>query len=106
MCDILSQRPLAFICATLIAQSGVYRPYTHANVLKKKGANLPENASNAVFQGEEKVLVTGPWYSQSAVYQILFNGVGVETTLVQSGVLRCYAPGNVLVMILRMEASF
>ena len=47
-----------------------------------------------MFQGDEKVLVTGPWYSQSADYQILFDGCGVATTLVQSGVLRCYTPGN------------
>ena len=51
------------------------------------------NTFNAVFQGDEKVLVTGPWYSQSADYQILFDGCGVATTLVQSGVLRCYTPG-------------
>ena len=47
-----------------------------------------------VFQGEEKVLVTGPWYSQTSRYQILFDSDPVPTTLVQSGVLRCFSPGN------------
>ena len=51
--------------------------------------------SNHLFQGQEKVLITGPWYSQSLVYQILFDGEPVPTTLVQSGVLRCYCPGTV-----------
>ena len=46
------------------------------------------------FQGQEKVLVTGPWYSQTEPYQILFGGTPVATTLVQSGVLRCFAPGK------------
>ncbi|XP_023344878.1 calmodulin-binding transcription activator 2 isoform X5 [Eurytemora carolleeae] len=44
--------------------------------------------------GQEKVLITGPWYSQSSVYQILFDGEPVPTTLVQSGVLRCYCPDH------------
>ena len=46
-----------------------------------------------IFQGEEKVLVTGPWYSQTEPYQILFGGSPVPTTLVQTGVLRCFCPG-------------
>ena len=46
-----------------------------------------------IFQGEEKILVTGPWYSQTSPYQILFDGVPVSTSLVQSGVLRCFCPG-------------
>ena len=36
------------------------------------------------FQGEEKILVTGPWYSQAQSYQILFDGLPVPTTLVQT----------------------
>jgi len=39
-------------------------------------------------------LITGPWYSQSSVYQVLFDGSPVPTTLVQSGVLRCHCPGH------------
>ena len=50
-------------------------------------------------------MVTGPWYSQSAVYQILFNGVGVPTTLVQSGVLRCYTPGHYLIFCIFFSLS-
>jgi len=38
--------------------------------------------------------VTGPWYSQTSPYQILFGGSPVPTTLVQSGVLRCFAPAH------------
>ena len=38
--------------------------------------------------------MTGPWYSQTEPYQILFGGTPVATTLVQSGVLRCFAPGK------------
>ena len=58
---------------------------------------LSHRASQGVslsFQGQEKVLVTGPWYSQTEPYQILFGGTPVATTLVQSGVLRCFAPGK------------
>ena len=47
-----------------------------------------------IFQAEEKILVTGPWYSQTSPYQILFDGIPVQTTLVQSGVLRCFCPGQ------------
>ena len=47
-----------------------------------------------LFQAEEKILVTGPWYSQTSPYQILFDGIPVPTTLVQSGVLRCFCPGQ------------
>ena len=58
---------------------------------------VPPGAPQGVslsFQGQEKVLVTGPWYSQTEPYQILFGGTPVATTLVQSGVLRCFAPGK------------
>ena len=60
---------------------------------------VPQGAPQGVslsFQGQEKVLVTGPWYSQTEPYQILFGGTPVATTLVQSGVLRCFAPGKSL----------
>ena len=54
----------------------------------------PNQGVSLSFQGQEKVLVTGPWYSQTSPYQILFGGSPVPTTLVQSGVLRCFAPGK------------
>jgi len=41
------------------------------------------------------VLVTGPWHS-SGPYTVLFDTFPVPTTLVQSGVLRCYCPGIIL----------
>lgn len=44
-------------------------------------------------EGGVKVLVTGPWHS-SGPYTVLFDTFPVPTTLVQSGVLRCYCPGK------------
>lgn len=44
-------------------------------------------------EGGIKVLVTGPWYSTSTPYTVLFDTFPVPTTLVQSGVLRCFCPG-------------
>lgn len=45
-------------------------------------------------EGGVKVLVTGPWNSASSSYTVLFDTFPVPTTLVQSGVLRCYCPGK------------
>lgn len=47
-------------------------------------------------EGGVKVLVTGPWHS-SGPYTVLFDTFPVPTTLVQSGVLRCYCPGEHLI---------
>lgn len=44
-------------------------------------------------EGGVKVLVTGPWYSSSSRYTVLFDSFPVPTSLVQSGVLRCFCPG-------------
>lgn len=44
-------------------------------------------------EGGVKVLVTGPW-STSSSYVVLFDSFPVPTTLVQSGVLRCYCPAH------------
>lgn len=44
-------------------------------------------------EGGVKVLVTGPWHS-AGPYTVLFDTFPVPTTLVQSGVLRCYCPGT------------
>lgn len=44
-------------------------------------------------EGGVKVLVTGPWHS-AGPYTVLFDTFPVPTTLVQSGVLRCYCPGK------------
>lgn len=45
-------------------------------------------------EGGVKVLVTGPWHSNVSSYTVLFDTFPVPTTLVQSGVLRCYCPGK------------
>lgn len=44
-------------------------------------------------EGGIKVLVTGPWDINS-IYTVLFDSVPVPTTLVQTGVLRCYCPAH------------
>lgn len=50
-------------------------------------------------EGGVKVLVTGPWHS-SGPYTVLFDTFPVPTTLVQSGVLRCYCPGNLICILI------
>uniref|UniRef100_A0A8D8YD88 Calmodulin-binding transcription activator 1 n=1 Tax=Cacopsylla melanoneura TaxID=428564 RepID=A0A8D8YD88_9HEMI len=45
-------------------------------------------------EGGIKVLVTGPWYSSTAMYLVLFDSEPVATNMVQSGVLRCYCPAH------------
>lgn len=45
-------------------------------------------------EGGVKVLVTGPWYSSTSRYTVLFDSFPVPTMLVQSGVLRCFCPGT------------
>lgn len=44
-------------------------------------------------EGGIKVLVTGPWNVNSN-YTVLFDSFPVPTTIVQSGVLRCYCPAH------------
>lgn len=44
-------------------------------------------------EGGIKVLVTGPW-DLSSNYTVLFDSFPVPTTVVQSGVLRCYCPAH------------
>lgn len=55
-------------------------------------------------EGGVKVLVTGPWHS-SGPYTVLFDTFPVPTTLVQSGVLRCYCPGNLKHLLLLFTVS-
>lgn len=47
----------------------------------------------AYSEGGIKVLVTGPWES-NVQYTVLFDSFPVPTTIVQSGVLRCYCPAH------------
>lgn len=44
-------------------------------------------------EGGIKVLVTGPW-DDSSNYTVLFDSFPVPTTVVQSGVLRCFCPAH------------
>ena len=44
-------------------------------------------------EGGMKVLVAGSWHETDAYYCVLFDSVSVPATLVQHGLLRCYAPG-------------
>lgn len=55
-------------------------------------------------EGGVKVLVTGPWHS-SGPYTVLFDTFPVPTTLVQSGVLRCYCPGEFTIYIVLNDLS-
>jgi len=41
-----------------------------------------------------KVLVAGSWSETDGHYSILFDSISVPATLVQHGLLRCYAPGQ------------
>lgn len=44
-------------------------------------------------EGGIKVLVTGPW-NEDSNYTVMFDSFPVPTTIVQSGVLRCYCPAH------------
>ncbi|XP_059490019.1 calmodulin-binding transcription activator 1 isoform X4 [Neocloeon triangulifer] len=58
-------------------------------------ANITDYSPEWAYpEGGVKVLVTGPWYSTTSPYTVLFDTVAVPTTLVQSGVLRCYCPAH------------
>ncbi|XP_064599533.1 LOW QUALITY PROTEIN: calmodulin-binding transcription activator 2-like [Liolophura sinensis] len=45
-------------------------------------------------EGGTKVLVTGPWLTASSNYYCLFDNKSIAATLVQPGVLRCFAPAH------------
>ena len=49
------------------------------------------------LQGGDKVLVTGPWYAANSSYSVIFGTQSVPATLLQSGVLRCFSPGKLIV---------
>ncbi|XP_076033913.1 calmodulin-binding transcription activator isoform X6 [Oratosquilla oratoria] len=62
---------------------------------RENTANITDYSPEWAYpEGGVKVLVTGPWYSSSSPYTVLFDGVPTPTTLVQSGVLRCYCPAH------------
>ena len=58
--------------------------------------SIPKSLSPYIvlYQGGVKILVTGPWHSTQDVYSCIFDQTNVPAALVQTGVLRCYSPGN------------
>uniref|UniRef100_S4RFT2 IPT/TIG domain-containing protein n=1 Tax=Petromyzon marinus TaxID=7757 RepID=S4RFT2_PETMA len=50
-------------------------------------------------EGGVKVLITGPWNVSSDSYSCLFDQISVPATLIQSGVLRCYCPGETITLV-------
>jgi len=46
-----------------------------------------------------KVLVAGSWSEKDGDYSVLFGSISVPATLVQHGLLRCYAPGLMCSML-------
>lgn len=66
----------------------------HANLQNEGSAKITDYSPEWAYpEGGVKVLVTGPWHS-AGPYTVLFDTFPVPTTLVQSGVLRCYCPGK------------
>ncbi|XP_025083042.1 calmodulin-binding transcription activator 1-like isoform X3 [Pomacea canaliculata] len=45
-------------------------------------------------EGNTKILVAGPWCVSSATYTCIFGSKHVAATLIQPGVLRCFAPAH------------
>lgn len=67
---------------------------THTGNSMEGSAKITDYSPEWAYpEGGVKVLVTGPWHS-SGPYTVLFDTFPVPTTLVQSGVLRCYCPGE------------
>lgn len=67
-----------------------------ANIQLEATAKITDYSPEWAYpEGGVKVLVTGPWHS-SGPYTVLFDTFPVPTTLVQSGVLRCYCPGKAI----------
>lgn len=63
------------------------------NVTANEVFNITDYSPEWAYpEGGVKVLVTGPWNVNSN-YTVLFDSFPVPTTIVQSGVLRCYCPG-------------
>lgn len=66
---------------------------TAVNVTANEVFNITDYSPEWAYpEGGVKVLVTGPWNINSN-YTVLFDSFPVPTTIVQSGVLRCYCPG-------------
>ena len=54
-----------------------------------------ENSSTRICDGDENEHTTTLQPSQISHYEIQFNGVGVPTSEIHPGVLRCLIPGNI-----------
>lgn len=68
--------------------------HAHGNLHPEASAKITDYSPEWAYpEGGVKVLVTGPWHS-AGPYTVLFDTFPVPTTLVQSGVLRCYCPGK------------
>lgn len=66
---------------------------TAVNMTNNEVFNITDYSPEWAYpEGGVKVLVTGPWNVNSN-YTVLFDSFPVPTTIVQSGVLRCYCPG-------------
>lgn len=71
-----------------------FSSFAYCNEFRDSSASITDYSPEWAYpEGGVKVLVTGPWYSSTSQYTVLFDSFPVPTTLVQSGVLRCYCPG-------------
>lgn len=76
-------------CTSLQFHSQLIDNETHSDLF-----NITDYSPEwAYTEGGIKVLVTGPW-NQSSNYTVLFDSFPVPTTIVQTGVLRCYCPAH------------
>lgn len=57
-------------------------------------------------EGGVKVLIIGPWDSSTSKYTVLFDSFPVPTSLVQSGVLRCFCPGSLKFELFSLLSKF
>ena len=92
---------VATTSAAATSQSSSCTSCQNNNQLENKSENRAGIANITDFspewsyaEGGVKVLVTGPWYSTTSPYTVLFDNNSVPATLVQSGVLRCFCPGK------------
>lgn len=60
-------------------------------------------STSVIFQGGSKLLLIGPWTKVSSTYTCVIDGEPVQTTLLQPGVLRCYTPGQLHVVMLEFK---
>jgi hypothetical protein len=78
----------------LKCDSSLSQSHTNSSIEYREGAaHITEYSPEWSYsEGGTKVLVAGPWHLTAFPYTILFDGVAVPTSMVQSGVLRCHSP--------------